>query len=76
MKAIMTFEYNPAELDDLKHMMDMQRVDNYKMVLWDFSQYLRSKLKHEKLSEAQNDVYEEVRIKFLDIIADHEVNID
>lgn len=50
---------------------------NYSSVLWDFDQYLRSKIKYEseKLSEETLSVYEDLRDKLHEIMQAHDVNL-
>lgn len=43
--------------------------------LWDFAQFLRGKIKYETLTEEQYAVYEEVRTKFYETLADHNLEL-
>lgn len=49
---------------------------DYSCALWDFSQWMRSQLKHGELTEAKWTVYEEIQKKFFSILDENNVNLN
>lgn len=71
MKAILEFNL-PEEKSDF----DLcNQATSLHCALWDFSQFLRGKIKYEDLTEEQHAIYEEVRAKFYEILNDHNVEL-
>ena len=68
-----TLEFNlPEEQEEFK---TAASAPDMSLVLWDFSQFLRSKIKYEELSESDYKVYETVREKLFEIASEHNVEI-
>lgn len=49
---------------------------SYHVALWDFSQWMRSQMKHGELTEAKWSVYEEIQKKFFSILDENNVNLN
>jgi hypothetical protein len=47
MKASIKFEYDPKDPYEVEDILDMQRVSDYKSIIGDMDNYLRSKIKYE-----------------------------
>lgn len=69
MKAILEFNL-PEEEAEFKQAANAG--DMY-CAIFEFSQYLRKKLKYEDLSEQEIKTYEEVKAEFLEIMDEHNV---
>ena len=69
MKAILEFNL-PEEEAEFKQAANAG--DMY-CAIFEFSQYLRKKLKYEDLSEQEIKTYEEVKSEFLEIMDEHNV---
>ncbi len=70
MKKVLTFiGKHPEDTDNFKH---IEHAGDYYMSLWDFSQWIRAKIKHEGV---ENVPIEEVREKFYEILSDNDVTI-
>jgi hypothetical protein len=61
--------------EDQQEAEEAQKAGDYQGALFDFSQHLRSKLKHGELSPVEFQVYEEIREKFWEILRDWEVEL-
>ncbi len=72
MKATLEFDL-PEEQEELDRML---RAGNTELVLWNLSEHLRQKLKYEDLGEQEAKIYEDVRGRLFELLADHEVTID
>ncbi len=71
MKGILEFNL-PEEGDEHKLAVHAQ---DHQSALWDFSQYLRDKLKYQELSDETYKVYEEVRERFYQILSENNVEL-
>lgn len=71
MKAKLTFNL-PEEREEYEMTMNALK---YYSVLSEFDNYLRTKLKHEEMTDEVYDVYEKVREKLWDIMNDEEIRI-
>ncbi len=49
---------------------------DYFSALWDFSQWMRSQMKHGELTEAKWTVYEEINERFFSILEENNVNLN
>lgn len=68
-----TLEFNlPEEQEEFK---TAASAGDMSQVLWDFSDFLRGKIKYEELSEAEYAIYEAVREKLYEIAGEHNVEI-
>ena len=68
-KATLTFNL-PEEQDEWKL---INQAGSLHSALWDFSQYLRQRLKYEEISEAEAAVLEAVRTKFWELAQEHNI---
>lgn len=70
-KVIIEFNL-PEENEEFK---TATKATDMSLVLWDFSQHLRSKIKYGDLPEAEYAIYEAIREKFHEILNDYNVEI-
>ena len=69
MTTTLTFNL-PEESEELK---DALNGTNVKSAIWDFDQFLRSRIKHSDLSEEQYATYSEIRDELHRILGDWEI---
>ena len=69
MKAILEFNL-PEEDEEFKQ---AANAGNMHCAIFEFSQYLRKKLKYEDLSEQETKTYENVQAEFLGILEEYNV---
>lgn len=71
MKAMFKFNL-PEENEEYKQYM---QAPNMHLALWEFSQFLRSKLKYEELTDEEHRIYEEIRQKFYECLEEESVDL-
>ena len=71
MKVI--YELDPFE--DSEELKRIQQANHMYLALWDFSQHLRSKLKHEDLSESNYAIYDSISSKFYECLQEYGVEL-
>lgn len=77
MKAIYKLIYDTENYDEVSAIKDMMRVADYKLVLWDLDQYLRSQVKYnDKLSDAEQKAYEDVRERLHSLLGEYNVSLE
>lgn len=64
------------EFENYEDAKDYIKGVDYYVSLWDFSQYLRLKLKHGFITENESKVYEEVQKQFFSILEENNVNLN
>ena len=52
------------------------QANDLSMVLFEYDQYLRTKLKYETLTEQEYDAYEKAREKLHELLNEHGINLD
>jgi hypothetical protein len=60
MKQIIEFEL-PKDKEDLEICLSYSKMHN---ALWEFKDYLRSKIKYDDLTQEERDIYEKIREEF------------
>lgn len=68
----------------LKYKLPEERVDfdlankagKWYSVLWDLDQYLRNKLKYEKLSKGENKAFEEIRNRLHELMEENKISFE
>lgn len=70
-----TFEFDSIEeAEDVRTALDGYK---YKLVIWDFDQYLRNQIKYnDKLPSEVAEAYEDLREKLREFLNDYRVNIE
>lgn len=70
-----TFEFDSIEeAEDVRTALDGYK---YKLVIWDFDQYLRNQIKYnDKLPSEIAEAYEDLREKLREFLNDYRVNIE
>jgi len=72
MKAILEFNL-PEENEEFETASNGWK---YKSLLWDFDNYLRSKLKYENLNDNEYTVYEKTRDHLWSLVNDEKLNLN
>lgn len=70
-----TFEFDSIEeAEDVRTALDGYK---YKLVIWDFDQYLRNQIKYnDKLPSEVAEAFEDLREKLREFLNDYRVNIE
>lgn len=71
-----TYIFNDENPDDVYKLKTFNQAKEIHDALCDFSEFLRTKLKHEELKEEEYDIYEIVKDEFFEIMNDNNVNLE
>jgi hypothetical protein len=72
MRAILEFQLP----DDNSEFRSAIQAVNLESACWQYTQYLRNKLKYEQLTDEQYKAYEDARSKFWEFMAEYNIKID
>lgn len=77
MKAILKIVYNTENTDDVNLVRDMQQVHNYKTVLSQIYDYLRSEVKYNtNLSSEACEVYSNLRQRMFMLLSEYDLSLE
>lgn len=71
MKITVTFETDSSKdshFDDLKSLQDILKLEDYKLLVFEFNEYLIKKLKHTRDTNHQLEVIEDIQKQWLEFI--------
>lgn len=71
------WKFNPDDPEDANKLIRFDRALDIELALWDFSQWLRGKLKYQdNLTEEEMECLERVKEEFYKILGEHSVDLD
>lgn len=76
MKAVLTFEYDTENYDEVRDIKVLQNAQAFKSILWDIDVKLREQLKYNsELSEDAHKHLQEIRSYLWDCLKEHNLDL-
>lgn len=77
MKAVLTFEYDTENYDEVRDIKVLQNAQAFKSILWDVDMKLREQLKYNcELSEDAGKHLQEIRDFLWDCLKEHNLDLN